>query len=337
MNTDVRLYTGFWQHPKTKKMVKRLGLEAARSLQILWLFTAQNKSDGLLSGMDWEDIELAADWQGEEHAFFDYCLGVWIDETDQGYAIHDWEEHNPWQAEAAARSEQARQNAKAGWEKRRAKQSHANGNAENMQPQCDGNAAAKQSHANGNAPFLTSPVNIKTPLPPLQGGECDMHASGEAAPAEEPGKLPERDPGDEPRLVAKSGRVLAGKQLEDFERFWLDFGLSRGKAEAADAWLDIPDMTNALVARICEAARQEAADRPRLEDRRQKPKQARGWLLSRRWEDYEAPKARAPTPPDNFPTEVDRAVWEKAQVTRKRLEAEKQARRTGKAANGDET
>ena len=103
MNTDVRLYTGFWQHPKTKKMVKRLGLEAARSLQILWLFTAQNKSDGLLSGMDWEDIELAADWQGEEHAFFDYCLGVWIDETNQGYAIHDWEEHNPWQAEAANR------------------------------------------------------------------------------------------------------------------------------------------------------------------------------------------------------------------------------------------
>ncbi len=161
MNTDVRLYTGFWQHPKTKKMVKRLGLEAARSLQILWLFTAQNKSDGLLSGMDWEDIELAADWQGEEHAFFDYCLGVWIDETNQGYAIHDWEEHNPWQAEAAARSEQARQNAKAGWEKRRAKQPHANGNAENMQP-----------HANGNAPFLTSPVNITPPYPPCRGANA---------------------------------------------------------------------------------------------------------------------------------------------------------------------
>ncbi|GEM_PF-6418531 len=163
------------------------------------------------------------------------------------------------------------------------------------------------------------------------GGECDLHASGEEAPAEEPDKVPEQEPGEEPRLVAKSGKVLAGKTLEDFERFWRDFGLSRGKAEAADAWLDIPDMTDALVARICEAAKQEAADRPRLEGRGQKPKQARGWLLSRRWEDYEAPKARDPTSQqaDIFPTEVDTETWRKAQETKNRLRAEWQARKNG--------
>lgn len=76
MNTDIRLSVGFWQHPKTKKTVKRLGLEGIRSLQVLWLWAAQNKPDGNLVGMDWEDIELAADWQGEERAFFDHCLGV---------------------------------------------------------------------------------------------------------------------------------------------------------------------------------------------------------------------------------------------------------------------
>lgn len=76
MNTDIRLSVGFWQHPKTRKLIKRLGLEAIRSLQILWLWAAQNRPDGVLSGMDWEDIELAADWQGEERAFFDCCLGM---------------------------------------------------------------------------------------------------------------------------------------------------------------------------------------------------------------------------------------------------------------------
>lgn len=108
MNTDIRLSTGFWGHPKTRKLVKRLGLEGVRSLQILWLWAAQEKPDGSLAGMDWEDIELAADWQGEERAFFDHCLGVWIDEVEGGYVLHDWAEHNPWQVNADDRSDKAR-------------------------------------------------------------------------------------------------------------------------------------------------------------------------------------------------------------------------------------
>ena len=36
MNTDIRLAVGFWQHPKTRKTIRRLGLEGIRSLQVLW-------------------------------------------------------------------------------------------------------------------------------------------------------------------------------------------------------------------------------------------------------------------------------------------------------------
>lgn len=108
MNTDFRISVGFWQNPKTKKTIKRLGLEGVRSLQILWSWTAQNKPDGYLTGMDWEDIELAADWLGEEKAFFNFCLGMWIDETENGLYLHDWQEHNPWAAEALDRSDKAR-------------------------------------------------------------------------------------------------------------------------------------------------------------------------------------------------------------------------------------
>lgn len=108
MNTDFRLSVGFWQHPKTKKTARRLGLEGIRSLQILWAWAAVNRPDGNLSGMDWEDIELAADWQEEEQKFFDTCLGMWIDETSDGYALHDWQEHNPWASEADTRSDAAR-------------------------------------------------------------------------------------------------------------------------------------------------------------------------------------------------------------------------------------
>lgn len=114
MNTDIRLSTGFWQHPKTKKTVKKLGLEGIQALQVLWLWVAVHRPDGKLSNMDWEDIELASDWQGEERAFFDFCIGdgnspMWIDTTPDGeFVLHDWVDHNPWQAEADTRSDFAR-------------------------------------------------------------------------------------------------------------------------------------------------------------------------------------------------------------------------------------
>lgn len=108
MNTDIRLSCGFWSHPKTKRLVKRLGLEGVRSLQILWAWAAQERPSGCLSGMDSEDIELAADWSGEDGKFFGECLGRWIDETEDGFCLHDWEDHNSWAAEADSRSDAAR-------------------------------------------------------------------------------------------------------------------------------------------------------------------------------------------------------------------------------------
>lgn len=108
MNTDIRLSCGFWSHPKTKRLVKRLGLEGVRSLQILWAWAAQERPSGCLSGMDAEEIELAADWNGEDGRFFGECLGRWIDEGEDGFCLHDWEDHNPWVSDADNRSDAAR-------------------------------------------------------------------------------------------------------------------------------------------------------------------------------------------------------------------------------------
>ena len=167
MNTDIRLSVGFWQHPKTKKTVKRLGLEGIRSLQVLWLWAAVNRPDGNLAGMDAEDIELAADWKGNEGEFCAFCLGVWIDEADGGYALHDWAEHNSWQAKAKDRSESARKNANVRWGKEKSRQPHQVGNAPSMPSQCEDDANAMQPHQVGNAP---SP----SPSPKPKGKEKDI-------------------------------------------------------------------------------------------------------------------------------------------------------------------
>ncbi|MBI9089889.1 MAG: hypothetical protein JEZ12_11790 [Desulfobacterium sp.] len=83
----------------------------------------------------------------------------------------------------------------------------------------------------------------------------------------------------------KKKRNLTGKRLISFLEFWEAFGYKSGKAEAADAWLDIPELTDALVDRICNAAKNENQNRAQLKSQGKTPKMAQGWLTGRRWED----------------------------------------------------
>ena len=71
MNSDIRLSIGFFDHPKIIKLERQLGLEGVVALMRLWLWAAQNRPSGALSGMDDEDIAIAARWNGEATAFKD--------------------------------------------------------------------------------------------------------------------------------------------------------------------------------------------------------------------------------------------------------------------------
>lgn len=109
MNTDIRLSVNFFTHPKTVKLIRQLGLEGVVSLLRLWLWTAQNRPGGALSGMDVDDIEIAAGWQGEQGAFVSTVTSLrLLDVIGEGHRLHDWEEHNPWQSEAESRADKGR-------------------------------------------------------------------------------------------------------------------------------------------------------------------------------------------------------------------------------------
>ena len=99
-------------------------------------------------------------------------------------------------------------------------------------------------------------------------------------------------PAPEPAYRTATKRVLTGQRLAWFNRVWSAFGYKRGKAEAADAFLDIKGLSESLVSVICRAAQQEAARRPDLVARGKTPKMLTGWLSGRRWED----EADAPPP-----------------------------------------
>lgn len=108
MIQDIRLSIGFWSHPKTKRLIREVGLDGVRSLQIFWCWVAQNRPSGDISDMDADDIEAASDWNGEQGVFYEAIRNRWIDETEDGICVHDWSEHNPWVAESDQRSDEAR-------------------------------------------------------------------------------------------------------------------------------------------------------------------------------------------------------------------------------------
>lgn len=110
---DARISTALPSHPKTKKLMRRLGGACGGWYLVrLFLWVAENRSNGDLSGMTDEDIELAVDFDGEEGALISALCDVGFIDGEQGErVIHDWEEHNPWAAGADARSLKARWNA----------------------------------------------------------------------------------------------------------------------------------------------------------------------------------------------------------------------------------
>jgi len=91
-------------------------------------------------------------------------------------------------------------------------------------------------------------------------------------------------------FLTKKKKKMNGKRLESFTRFWDAFNYKKGKAEAADAWLDIPQLTQSIVDQIVQAAKLESKNRPAIIASGKTPKMAQGWITGRRWEDEETEK-----------------------------------------------
>lgn len=210
MADDIRFSVNFWQHPKTIKLTRKGGLEAVRSLQILWCFCAQERTDGILSGMDIDDIEIAADWRGEPGRLIELLLnGNWLERLQDGtYALHGWEERQAYVSKTQSRKEQAKTAAEKRWQKMRgvqpampddamsnadgmrpASETHANSNADLCEQHCPQHEAAMLDHAQRNAPLPLpdpDPKGINTPpLPPTGGNAVGVAEQSPPLPTQE--------------------------------------------------------------------------------------------------------------------------------------------------------
>lgn len=105
---DIRLETTFFRHPKTIKLQRRLGWEGVISLIKLWFWARENRPEGYLQG-DAIDIEIAAEWRGEEGVFCSSLLDVcFLEKEGDRLYLRNWAQRNPWAAGATERSLKAK-------------------------------------------------------------------------------------------------------------------------------------------------------------------------------------------------------------------------------------
>ena len=257
------------------RVTRKLGGDGVVALIKLFCYAGKFRSGGILKGMGAEDIADAVGWRGEAEEFVGSLCDIgFLELCEEGiYSIHDWEEHNPWAAGAAERSEAASKAGKASAAKR-AK------NATDVQRGV-GDSSTDVQRGVGDQ-FNGNPTPSPSPSPSPSPKEVRAKALLNNLPdsANRAGAV---DADAEIFYLSKKKKKLKAEVLESFNRFWKAFAYSHGKAEAADAWLSVysPGMVEPAV----NAAIFEAQSRPEQIAKGKTPKWAQGWLTGRRWED----------------------------------------------------
>lgn len=168
--SDIRVRTTLARHPKWLRLRKLLGNDGRVGLLHLWIFAREHRPDGSLAGLEDDEIEAGASWDGEPGALVRALEACgWLDRTPDGPVLHGWGEHQPWAVSQERRSEIARANASKRWDAR-----YAGGTANGKQAASDPHDTRKNQppDAIGNADgsmmaMLPSPP---LPSPPKEGG-----------------------------------------------------------------------------------------------------------------------------------------------------------------------
>lgn len=118
MNADCRISTTALNHPKIVKLKRRLGAEGVLSLLTLWAWTASERPNGALDGLDEEDLAIVAGWPGDEGFFITTLIELRLLDWDgERFIVRDLEEQNQRATRDEERGERARNAAQKRWEK----------------------------------------------------------------------------------------------------------------------------------------------------------------------------------------------------------------------------
>ena len=277
MNSDFRIAVGFLRHPKVKRLKRALGDSAVLSHIQLLEFTALQRPEGVLTGMDAEAVADASDWDGNADAYVETLLkiGLLDADTDGVLMVHDWLDHNPWAAGATQRSEKAKNAANARWHTpsdalAQVKQENSDTPSTPTAMPNDATSINEQcgEQTSGNAPLLSFPLLSESSPNPTE---------------KTPPECPKKD-----TLAPQGAAARASSGLDsDFETFWQAYPLHEAKEPARKAFAKLrppPELFQRLLAAIAEQKQGE-------QWRRGIVPHAATWLNQRRWTDEPPPAA----------------------------------------------
>lgn len=98
MAYDCRLLSDFYNHPKTRRLMREFGAEGVVALQKIWLYATEYEPTGVFAGSSRELLADAAGLAEGEEAFIDRLVIIGFLECgeDGTYAIHNWAQRNPY-------------------------------------------------------------------------------------------------------------------------------------------------------------------------------------------------------------------------------------------------
>jgi hypothetical protein len=186
---NINLDVDYFDHVKTVRLIGLLGKGSAELPIRLWCYCGKHRAkDGNLTGLSAQEIEAFVGWWGKPGAMVRAMVQVgFLDDTPDGYQLHDWGER---EGHLRVFHERAKAAAAARWGTPVDASSNAPSNASSM-PQ-----AMPQ-------PYRTSRTK-KEPLTPAELGQR---------------RLSPRDARQNPRALGENPRALAAQSLEEQRRY----------------------------------------------------------------------------------------------------------------------
>lgn len=248
----IQIYSNLIHHPKTTNLADELGIRsadanpnavAAGMLVSLWLWAAQNATDGDLSGCSDRAIAEAAEYKKKPSAFVSALIKTkWLDEDRK---LHKWEEYasllqdmnDRQKANTAERVRRLRERRKQEKAVTETPESSADVTPSQALPDeernaCNGYSNVTVTQCNApTLPYLTLPNNT-LPVSNIVGtGKTTEREVVSTAPANhEPSPCPPQDLGCYTRPVGNDGKEAYGvRQLvrlkqSEYDRLILEFG-----------------------------------------------------------------------------------------------------------------
>jgi hypothetical protein len=198
MADDIRILTTLPHHPKLLKLRRKLGADGCWHLIKLWLWVADNRPDGGLSGLSDEDLELAIEWSGPVSLIA--CLREvhFLDGDPGNSAVHDWLSRQPWVTGRTDRVRKAQVAASARWAKT---------------PPEERSAVAKRlnkSRWNGSAPDQTQAPGVRDTRAHSTDSRSDTRAQSTDHPCPPPNPTPHGpDPTQPDPTVGRKNRDVS--------------------------------------------------------------------------------------------------------------------------------